>query len=92
MASAALWLRYFRNKDREQAVLRKKFVLFFSVFSVYVIGIGWELFEFSLDRFITFKIHDAANTASDLFFDGVGGLFAVFLFFAVYNKYMKMEN
>ncbi|MCK9351176.1 MAG: hypothetical protein WCT49_01025 [Candidatus Paceibacterota bacterium] len=92
VASAALWLRYFRNKDREQAVLRKKFVLFFSVFSVYVIGIGWELFEFSLDRFITFKIHDAANTASDLFFDGVGGLFAVFLFFAVYNKYMKMEN
>ena len=63
-----------------------------SLASVSVIGVGWELFEFSIDKFITFKIHDAVNTASDLFFDGVGSILAVFLFLAVYNVKRKIEK
>jgi len=92
VGSVALWLRYFRNEGAEKVVLSKVAVSLFSVASVYVVGIGWELFEFSLDKFITFKIHDMTNTASDLFFDGVGSILAVFIFMVVYNVNRKIEK
>ena len=87
----AFWLRYFRKSDYS-IIPDKTFVFLLSLASVSVIGVGWELFEFSIDKFITFKIHDAVNTASDLFFDGVGSILAVFLFLAVYNVKRKIEK
>ena len=93
VASCALWLRYFRSLAAEPIIAPKKLSIFIlALVAVYVIGGGWELFEFSLDKFITFKIHDAVNTASDLFFDGIGSIIAVFLFLSVYNRYKKIEN
>lgn len=92
VGSAALWLRYFRNAEAEKTELRTASILLFSLASVYCIGIGWELFEFSLDTFITFKIHNLMNTASDLFFDGAGSILAVFIFWAVYNMYASHES
>ena len=93
VASFALWLRYFRSLAEEPITSPKKVSIFIlALVAVYVIGGGWELFEFSLDKFITFKIHDAANTASDLFFDGVGSIVGAILFLSVYNKYKKIEN
>jgi len=91
VASAALWLLYFRDPSALKKELRASLLFPYSLVSVYLVGVGWELFEFSLDKFITFKIHDAMNTASDLFFDGVGSILAVFLFLAVYNVYTNRK-
>jgi len=86
VASCALWLFHFRSLASEPIIAPKKLSVFIlALVAVYVIGGGWELFEFSLDKFITFKINDAVNTASDLFFDGVGSIVGVFLFLSVYN-------
>lgn len=40
--------------------------------SVLVIGILWEVFEFSLDAFITLRVWDSVDTLGDLFFDLLG--------------------
>ena len=89
VGSAAFWFRYFRNPDASKIIPDKMFVFLLSFAAVSVIGVGWELFEFSMDKFITFKIHDAVNTASDLFFDGMGSILAVFIFLWVYNINIK---
>jgi hypothetical protein len=85
VSTVFLWFWYFRNAEDEKKELRWPFVFLLALVSVYVVGSGWELFEFSMDKFITFKIHDMVNTASDLFFDGVGSIIAVFIFWVVYN-------
>jgi len=47
---------------------------------VLLIGIGWEIFEVLIDNFITQSSFDFVDTMSDLFFDVLGGLFAVWYF------------
>lgn len=49
-------------------------------FIVLLAGVGWEIFEVLIDKFITLKIFDLPDTLSDIFFDSVGGLFAIFYF------------
>jgi hypothetical protein len=85
IGSFALWYYFFR-KDAPPRIPRKSFVFALSLASISVIGVGWELFEFSLDTFITLSRHDPVDTASDLFFDAFGSAAAVPLFFLVYNK------
>jgi hypothetical protein len=92
VSGTVLWIWYFRNADGEKKELHLPFVFLFALASVYIVGVGWELFEFSLDKFITFKIHDMVNTGSDLFFDGVGSIFAVLIFWVVYNGIKKKEK
>ncbi len=90
VASSVLWLRYFRVSFAEISITPKKFSIFLlALFSVYIVGGGWELFEFSMDKFITFAIHNSMNTVSDLFFDGIGGIIAAFLFLSVYTMSKK---
>jgi hypothetical protein len=91
VASFALWLRFFRASE-ESTVIKKSSVFFVAFASIFIIGGGWELFEFSMDKFITFVIHNSKNTLSDLFFDLVGSTLAVFLFLSVYNRSTKIEN
>ncbi len=50
-------------------------------FIVLFIGIGWEIFEILIDKFITQNSFNLLDTASDIFFDVAGGLVAVFYFF-----------
>jgi len=90
VASSVLWLRYFRFSSAKLSVVPKKSSVFLiAIFSVYLVGGGWELFEFSMDKFITFALHDSWNTVSDLFFDGIGSFLAASFFFLVYNKKIK---
>lgn len=49
-------------------------------FMVLFIGIGWEIFEILIDKFITQNSFNFADTISDLFFDFVGGFFALVYF------------
>lgn len=92
VASSALWLRYFRVSAEHVSIAHKKSSIFLlALVSVYIVGGGWELFEFSMDKFITFAIHNSMNTASDLFFDGVGSILATLFFLSVYNKNKTVE-
>ncbi len=50
-------------------------------FMVLFIGIGWEIFEILIDKFITQNPFNFADTISDLFFDFIGGFFALLYFF-----------
>ena len=59
--------------------------------SVLMIGVLWELFEFSLDTFITYNPHNFLDTFSDLVFDLVGGLTAS-LYFLYNYKHEKNTN
>lgn len=91
VGSFSLWYYFSRKLKGGAATLDKSFVLALSLASVSVIGVGWELFEFSVDKFITLSRHDPIDTASDLFFDVAGSIVAVFIFFAVYNR-SKLKN
>ncbi len=44
-----------------------------------LIGVGWELFEFSLDKLVAFTIHDMVDTLDDLKNDALGALLAAAL-------------
>jgi len=92
VASSVLWIRYFRFSSLDALPVSKKSVIFLlALVSVYIVGGGWELFEFSMDKFITFALHDSWNTVSDLFFDGIGSVVAAFIFLSVYNKKIKQS-
>ncbi len=81
----ALGFYFLRPNTREREI--KTGVAFAVAFAlISVIGVGWELFEFSTKHVIFLPQHDPWNTASDLFFDGVGCAFAVFIFLVLYNK------
>ena len=47
---------------------------------VLIIGLGWEMFEISINKFITQKSFNLVDSVSDIFFDLAGGLFAIFYF------------
>ena len=38
------------------------------------IGLAWELFEFSLDTFVTLNPHDLSDTLQDLVMDALGAI------------------
>lgn len=93
VGSFALQYYFLRKHSASQALVsQKSFVFLLSLASIFVIGVGWELFEFSIDKFITLSRHDPVDTASDLFFDVVGSIIAVFIFFLVYNKDKQIEK
>jgi len=49
-------------------------------FVVLLIGISWEIFEILIDKFITQNSFNFLDTMSDIFFDVLGGLLAVWYF------------
>lgn len=85
VGSFALWFYFFR-KPTDDPSPSKAFIFSISLAAISIIGVVWELFEFSVDKFITLSRHDPVDTASDLFFDVLGSIFAVFIFFLVYNR------
>ncbi len=48
---------------------------------VFLVGIGWEVFEFITDKVVIHNSFNALDTVSDIFFDLAGGIFAVLYFF-----------
>jgi len=83
-ASASLWLYYFRNTTEELfAVPKKSSVLFVAFLSFLFVGVGWELFEFGMDKFITFAPGDIWNTREISFLTGWGVLLLYFFFLGV---------
>jgi len=76
LGGTTLWfLQYVRKKPFGRTA---QYVI--PLVAVIVIGLGWELFEFSLDTFIIFQTNDIIDTVADLFSDIAGGLTASLLF------------
>jgi hypothetical protein len=86
VGSCALWYWFFRKTGNIFPVPQKSFVMAISLAAISVIGVGWEIFEFSVDTFITLSRHDPIDTGSDLFFDIAGATFSTIIFFCVYKK------
>lgn len=54
--------------------------IFSLLFIVLSIGLGWEVFEILVSRFITESPFNLLDTISDLFFDIAGGAFSILYF------------
>jgi hypothetical protein len=76
----ALWL-YFIYKDiYTNKNISKLMIIAVSLLVTLLIGVLWEVFEFSLDTFIVFQPNDLVDTASDIGSDIVGSLLVSFYF------------
>lgn len=68
-------LIFFLGKS-DTKLLKTSSAYILSVVAVLVIGVLWEVFEFSLDTFIIFQTNDISDTISDIGADIAGGVFA----------------
>lgn len=80
VAGQAWWIyKYWRYKKGlpEKTVPIKVYGICLA--SALVIGVLWEVFEFSLDLYVIFKQNDIVDTVTDIGADVAGGLIAAFL-------------
>lgn len=71
-----LWWYYFgvrKNAPRAYSVWK---IVFYAVLGAFVIGAGWELYEFIVDTLAGRTDYNILDTLSDLFFDVSGGALA----------------
>ena len=61
------------------------------LFLVLLVGVGWEVFEFLVNGVIAQNPFDILDTASDIFFDLLGGLCAI-LYLLVPLKNQRTSN
>ncbi len=73
---ALAFIYFFSPKISSFSILPLLKVIFF----VFLIGLGWELFEFLVYRMVPQYVFDISDTSSDLFFDLTGGFFAFWYF------------
>lgn len=85
VALLGLWIYFFSGKKIKNS--NAKTVVLISFFTVLVIGILWEVFEFGIDTIITFMPHNRLDTLSDIFYD-ISGSFAGALYFL--KRYLKL--
>jgi len=74
-----LWFYFFPEKTATRRFVRPVFVYILPLGAVVAIGLLWELFEFSLDTFITLEHNDLLDTVSDLGMD-IAGAFTASLY------------
>lgn len=74
-------IAFFINGLIYQSPKSSKQVLFWSLTSVLLIGVIWEVFEFTLDRYALW------DTASDLFIAGVGAILGSLIFTNLNKSY-----
>ncbi len=68
-------------------------VLRTAVVAALIVGLCWELFEFSTDKFIVIGAHDMQDTMNDLLNDIIGGVFAAEIFVTEgFNKLKQINN
>jgi len=87
----ALYLYYYSRYIQPQH-FHKRYAFFLSFATVALIGIMWEFFEFSSDKFAIYIGRREAlqqgfqDTLGDLFFDLVGAIFAVHTYLLLWRK------
>jgi len=73
-----LWVCFFSGSAKISRPIRKSRAYLTALGITFLIGLSWELFEFSLDTFIVFQQNDLVDTMSDLGMDMLGALSASF--------------
>jgi len=62
-------------------------LIFKMLFFVFFLGLGWEVFEYLFNNYIAGNSFNVLDTASDIFFDLLGGLCAIlYLLVPLKNK------
>lgn len=79
---------YYRAKFPKTKDTTALFVVVFAVAVTMIVGLCWELFEFSAQTFIErADVHDLGDTLADLVNDFIGAVFATLIFIRMgYNK------
>ncbi len=78
---------YFRSQYIKRKDHNPLFVVMCAVSSTLVIGLGWEVYEFVVDRAMDINALQLSDTLKDLCDDLVGGLLATWIFIKRgYNK------
>ena len=73
---------YFKRKDRSVA-----FVISFALATTMIIGLFWEVFEFSVEHFVKLNDNGLLDTLKDLVDDLIGASIATAIFIKRgYNK------
>jgi len=81
----SIWFFFFSNRV-EHTLKNKKNIILTAVISVSLIGLLWEVFEFSLSKLIVFnELNSIIDTATDLFVD-ILGAFSASIHFLFKNK------
>ena len=91
---AILWIYYLSGKFKNIPENRRRisYIYFFAGTAAMIIGIFWEIFEFSLDFFVVFnEFNGFYDTASDILLAVIGALFAA-KYFVSKEYYKKEEN
>jgi hypothetical protein len=75
IAGSVLWFRFFSH---ELLSTPRSFipVVFIGVFSAFLVGLGWEMYEASVSFSTLGYVNEIPDTISDLCFDILGGLVA----------------
>ncbi len=84
-----LWLYFLYRKEEIDENINRFRVVMISLVATLIIGILWELFEFSLDTFVIFKTNDLVDTASDIINDIIGSLLISFYVIQKSKYYYK---
>jgi len=84
----ALWLYFLSGTIRPKLYQRISIILF-SLISVLIIGVLWELFEFFISASNVFGGQAMFDTISDLALDLIGGLLAPFYFIWMKKRFQN---
>ncbi len=74
----------FSGKSKERSTI---FVVTFAIAATLLVGVGWEIFEFEVDKHIAASGIDLGDTLHDLVNDFIGACIAAMIFVRKgYNK------
>lgn len=71
LGGTIIWILKTRHTEEGKTVSMCRYAVYI-IGGAMIIGVLWELFEFSLDTFITFRVNDIVDTLSDLSMDFLG--------------------
>ena len=86
IALMLLWLYFYSNIVVPKPRTIQKIAVY-AVLTVFLLGVAWELYEFSLDTFLSSRPQYLLDSISDLFFDTAGASIAIW--YAIVRKYIS---
>jgi hypothetical protein len=86
LAVGSVLAGYLKNTENKK-------VFWIILASVLVVGLGWEVFEFSVQEIVKVTgLADVPDSVSDLFFDALGAAAGTFFVIRAKNKYTSSHN
>jgi uncharacterized membrane protein YjdF len=86
LALGSVLTGYLKNAENKK-------VFWVILVSVLVVGLGWEVFEFSVQELVkVVGLADIPDSLSDLLFDALGAIVGTFFVIRAKNKYTCLHN